>query len=320
MTRSSTEHRSLARTVVICAYTMERWELLTRAVETAAGELTNDDELIVVIDHNDSLLSRAGSAFRHLAKVVANDRERGLSGARNTGVSFARGSLVVFLDDDAAAEPGWLTKLTSPFDDSEVIGVGGASAPEWAGGTAPWWLPEEFYWVVGCSYRGLPTHRAPVRNPIGCNMALRTGLVREVGGFSSALGRVDVVPVGGEETDIAIRMTGHSGGKVMYEPSALVRHHVSEPRMTVDYFVRRCFAEGRSKAILSARVGSVHATSAERAYLGTLARGASRRLLAALRTLSLRPLGQILALVAGTAITGAGFGLGTVQLRFGSTP
>ena len=39
---------------------------------------------------------------------------------------------------------------------------------------APRWLPEEFYWVVGCSYRGLPESVGPVRNPIGASMSMRT--------------------------------------------------------------------------------------------------------------------------------------------------
>ena len=45
--------------VIICAYTEERWEDLMRSVSNAAETLIDDDELIVVIDHNAALLARA---------------------------------------------------------------------------------------------------------------------------------------------------------------------------------------------------------------------------------------------------------------------
>ena len=43
----------------------------------------------------------------------------------------------------------------------------------------------EFYWIVECGYRGLPESVGPVRNPIGANMSMRTGLALEVGGSTS---------------------------------------------------------------------------------------------------------------------------------------
>ena len=45
--------------VVICAYTTDRWADLIRSVDAAERELTDDDELIVVIDHNDELFDLA---------------------------------------------------------------------------------------------------------------------------------------------------------------------------------------------------------------------------------------------------------------------
>lgn len=299
-------------TVVVCCYTNDRWPLLVAAVTTAAEQLSPSDKLVVVVDHNQELYGRASESFGGFAQVIPNQHETGLSGARNTGVASATGSLVLFLDDDARPGEDWIRQLTAPFADPKVMGVGGSALPEWSGGQAPWWMPEEFYWVVGCSYRGLPEQRAEVRNPIGANMAFRTEAIRNVDGFSAELGRVNDKPVGGEETDLAIRIRAASGGTILYEPAAVVHHAVAEHRMTWQYFARRCYSEGRSKAVLARRVGPGDATTSERAYLKILSKGTGSRLVESFRDRTWRPLGQIFALGLGLVLTTAGFAIGSL--------
>ncbi len=307
----NTRPSGLTRSVVICAYTVERWDQLGAAVFSATQQTADGDEVIVVIDYNAELLDRARAAFGESAAVVANDHTQGLSGARNTGVGLAKGDLVLFLDDDAVADDEWLAALAAPFADPDVMGVGGRAEPEWASGAAPWWMPDEFLWVVGCSYKGLPTDRAPIRNPIGCNMAFRRTAIEAAGGFSSDLGRVGTKPVGGEETDLSIRIAKLVGGRIMYEPTAMVAHHVAPAREEWGYFASRCYFEGRSKAVLAKKVGTGDATESERAYLATLARGVTSRLGEALSARQVAPLGQIGALVGGLTMTTAGFAVGS---------
>ena len=298
--------------VIICCYTGERWDLLSAGIEAAAGQLTGDDELIVVVDHNPELMDRVVTEHGRIALVVENAHDRGLSGARNTGVERAERTVVAFLDDDALPAPDWLARLTEVFADSEVVGVGGHAEPAWPDGDRPMWIPEEFLWVVGCSYRGQPETTAPVRNPIGCNMAFRRVAIDSVGGFSTSLGRVGKKPVGGEETDLSIRIRSSTGKTVLYKPDAGVTHSVTRERTSVRYFASRCYFEGRSKAILARRVGATDATSAERSYLTTLASGVSMRLRQAVRERTWHPLAQIAMLGFGLGLTTTGFVVGTV--------
>ena len=154
--------------VIVCAYTLDRWDQLVAAVESAADQALGA-EVFVVIDHNTELLTLATHRWpEHV--VIPNRFGRGLSGARNTGVGAATGAVIAFLDDDAVAAPGWLASLLAPFDDPTVGCVGGRVEPAW-GAAEPAWLPEEFRWVVGCSYTGQPTQEAEIRNPIGASMA-----------------------------------------------------------------------------------------------------------------------------------------------------
>ncbi len=44
---------------------------------------------------------------------------------KNFGVQNTKTDLVVFLDSDAGPQPGWLENLVKPFDDPEIMAVGG---------------------------------------------------------------------------------------------------------------------------------------------------------------------------------------------------
>lgn len=268
------------------------------------------DEVLLVIDHNERLLERARREFPSVT-VIANDGQRGLSGARNAGAGAASGDLLVFLDDDARPRTDWLFEITRAFDDPTVIGVGGVAHPHWETGR-PGWLPEEFYWVVGCSYRGLPEGAVAIRNPIGANMAFRREVFERVGGFSDGIGRVGRTPLGCEETELSIRATAELGGRIIQLPSAVVDHLVPGDRARWSYFRRRCWAEGLSKAIVARSVGRDSALASERGYvLRTLPAGVVAGVLARTRG-DEAGLARSGAIVAGLLITAAGYARGTV--------
>lgn len=261
---------SISCSVIICAYTERRWDQLELAYRTSADQAREGDEVIVVIDHNPDLLARAVSAFTR-ARVIENAEERGLSGARNTGVAAATGDVTIFLDDDACPEPGWLAAYRRSFARPEVTVVSGAVAPNWEAGRAPSWFPDEFGWVVGCDYRGLPPDGSVVRNPIGANMAIRRSAFDLVDGFSAVVGRVGTLPVGCEETDLCIRIRQADPRAVIIRTTeASVRHAIPADRGRLSYFLSRCYHEGRSKAVLTDRVGSGDGLSSEVGYVASV--------------------------------------------------
>ncbi len=269
--------------VVVCTYTDRRWTELSAGLHAVAAQLKPGDELLVVVDHNDDLLARVTKELP--GTVGPNTHGQGLSGARNTGVDRAVGEVVAFLDDDALPGAGWLEALRAPFADAAVTGVAGAVDPAWEGGKAPRWFPPEFGWVVGCDYVGLAGDGERVRNPIGASMAMRRQPVADAGGFSELVGRVGSLPVGCEETELAIRLAQRDPGvTVVRAGTSPVAHLVPRERQRVRYFTSRCYHEGRSKAVLSKLVGTQQGLAAERAYTTrTLPRGVLRHLLALLR-------------------------------------
>ncbi|WP_063770954.1 glycosyltransferase family 2 protein [Streptacidiphilus neutrinimicus] len=310
--------------VVVCCYTTDRWDDVRAAVASVAAQRPPVLETLVVVDHCpalERLVERLADGTR--VRVVANAERRGLSGARNTGVAAARGEVVAFLDDDAAAEPDWAAALLAGYarraeaDDPDVLGVGGAVLARWEGGR-PRWFPPEFDWVVGCSYRGGPETAAPVRNFIGANMSFRRAALTEAGGFRTDLGRVGTRPLGCEETELCLRLTAsRQDAALLHRPDAVVRHHVPPQRGTWRYFLTRCYGEGLSKSAVAARTGASRALASERAYLRS---AVPHAVAAALLPGPRWSPGRALALGAGVSATVLGYAAGTLDRLRSSRP
>jgi glycosyltransferase involved in cell wall biosynthesis len=292
-------------TAVVCTHDVARWPALVRAVESLRAQTVPLDEILVVIDHNDHLRSMAEELTG--VRVVANVRARGLSGARNTAVGEVTSDVVAFLDDDAWAAPDWAARMLAVYEDRSVSAVGGAIEPAWTTGR-PAWFPEEFDWVVGCTYRGLPTVRSTVRNVIGANMSFRRSVLEAAGGFDELLGRVGGDGAGCEETELCIRVVQRDPeALIIYEPTARVQHEVPAERATFAYFAKRCRAEGRSKATVSRLVGAGDGLASERTYATrTLPVGVARGLG---RLAVLDPSGgaRAASVVAGLAMVGSSY-------------
>jgi glucosyl-dolichyl phosphate glucuronosyltransferase len=285
--------------VVICAYTEERWSELVSAVQSVRNQSLRPAQIIVVADHNPALLERVR---RELPDVVgvANREAQGLGGARNSGVTASTGSVIAFLDDDAVASPGWLSAFQAAYEDDLVLGVGGSIEPTWSDGR-PGWFPDEFDWVVGCTYRGMPESPANVRNLIGCNMSYRREAFEAVGGFRLGYGC--------DETEFCIRLQQHWPDRVLrYVPAAKVFHQVPASRARWRHFHSRCYFEGGSKAVVSWLVGRREALASERAYTRrVLPAGFVRAVRDAVLGRDASALARAGAIVAGLAFTTAGY-------------
>ncbi len=298
----------LAVSVIICAYTEVRWEQTRAALESVFDQRPRAAQVLLVVDHNDELASRARRELSGVT-VLDSDSDPGLCGARNTGLRAATQPVAAFLDDDAEARPGWLGSLVEPYSHSDVVATGGTVHPWWPD-SRPGWLPPTFDWVVGCSYQGLPDSTAPVRNPIGANMSLRTGPALEVGGFDTSVGQT---PMGGQlrrcdETELAIRLrASRPGSVVLYVPAAVVDHHVGKERLRLSYFLRRCWYEGLSKALVVRLAGPSAGLERERRHVAVVIPTALLRDLRSCAAGDLAAFLRMIAAIGGLASTTAGY-------------
>lgn len=306
--------------VIICAFTFDRWDTLVRAVASVRDQTLPAREIIVVIDGNEELQRRAAAELEG-AIVTANVHGPGLCGGRQTGGEMARGAILAFLDDDAVADPDWLEELAAAYQDPDVLGAGGLVEPMWLGMT-PRWLPAEFNWIVGCTYAGLPQEAGRIRNPIGANMSMRSDVLHNTGSFEPQLSRTNRgTSIAGtcDDTEFCIRASRRDpGGYWVYLPRARVLHAVTPERATWRYFVRRCRIEGASKAILTGITGRDDGLRSERAYTrSVLPRAVARELGSALRG---HRAGVLRAgtIVAGLLLTAAAYAEGRARARWGA--
>jgi hypothetical protein len=311
--RTTAADSDLGVSVVVCAYTELRWEQTRAALDSALSQSPAPRQVLLVVDHNANLAARARRELTGVT-VMENEGAQGLSGARNTGLKAATQPVTAFLDDDAEARPGWLKSLVDPYSSAEVVATGGSVLPRWPG-LRPQWLPPEFDWVVGCSYRGLPETMDVVRNPIGANMSLRTGPAREIGGFDGGVGRVGTHPRGCEETELAIRLTASQPGSVIYYvPASVVDHHVTQDRLKFSYFVRRCWHEGLSKADVVRLAGSSAGLQRERRHTAVVIPAALMRDLRSFVTGDAGAGARMIAAVTGLTTAAAGYFTGRARL------
>ncbi|MFH8491718.1 glycosyltransferase family 2 protein [Streptomyces longisporoflavus] len=307
--------------VVICVYTEDRWEDILAAVSSVRAQSLPALETLLVVDHNAPLLDRLAGEYKETGqvRVVANAGPRGLSAGRNTGIAASRGEIIAFLDDDAVAERDWLRHFAEGYADPRVLAVGGRTLPAWDFGRRPAWFPEEFDWVVGCTYKGLPAGRVRVRNVLGGNASFRRTAFEAAGGFATGIGRDgDKRPLGGEETELCIRLSrARPDAVLLIDDRAVIHHRVPAARQRFAYFRTRTYAEGLSKALVARSVGAGKGLESERRYTTrVLPAGVGRGLRDALLA---RPggAGRAGAIVAGVVAAAGGYVLGSVRARRG---
>lgn len=243
---------ALSATCVICTY--KRPRLLTAAVQSVLAQTlpTSDYEVVVVDNGDDHDTRQAIEALAAPNLRLLTEPILGLTRARNLGIAEARGDLIAFLDDDAAAEPDWLGNLVAAYRGLEGrhAVIGGPVRPAWEAQPPKWLRGHLLTFLTVLDYGDSSQEcRLPEEPLYGCNMAVPRATFEAVGGFSARLGRAGSRLMSSDDVELQLRVRA-AGGVIVYEPKAAVRHHIPASRLTARWFLRRLFAQGVSDAIM----------------------------------------------------------------------
>jgi GT2 family glycosyltransferase len=217
--------------------------VMPQAIRTGA-------EVIVVSDGPDERTARVAQGRG--AKFISLPERRGVNAARNEGIRNARGELIVFIDDDVEAPPGWLEEVLKGAranPDREVFG--GPIRPRLEQG------PRSCGREPGpISALDAGTEDRDIPFAWGTNMAIRSSAFERLGLFDDGLsGR-------GDEEEWELRYAA-SGGRVRYLARAGLDHRRAPSDARLLVLTRQAYRHGREARRHDMRSGKSRPIPAE---------------------------------------------------------
>lgn len=199
----------MAVDVTVVVATRDRCARLAALLESLRGQTVDGSFEVVVVDDGSvdgtaAFLDRAPGV-----RVLRRDQGGGPAAARNLGWRAASGSLVVFVDDDCVATPGWLAALAAAAAATPGAVVQGRVDP------MPWERG-----LLGPFSRSLWVEEGPGPYYQTANIAYPRALLESLGGFDA-----DAFPFVGEDTDLAWRAL-RAGARFVFAADAHVHHAV----------------------------------------------------------------------------------------------
>jgi glycosyltransferase involved in cell wall biosynthesis len=235
--------------VIVCTY--NRCRLLAGNLEALARQVTPPELSweVLIVDNNctDDTANVVDTAQKESSVPIRRvvETKQGLSNARNCGIAAARGRYLAFTDDDTRPLPHWVEAIWQTFEQEHCDAVAGRVELVWPL-ARPRWLVDDLLSSLahadyGPAMRPLSVTQEP---PLGANMAFTRAVFQRVGNFDPALGRIGKKLLGGEETDLYERVLD-AGFKVLYQPSAVMRHAVEPERVRKTYFRKLYYYGGQ---------------------------------------------------------------------------
>ncbi len=208
-----------------------------RTLETCLASLEKlnyPDYEVILVDDGSTDGSR-NIAADHPAIRYIHQENKGLSVARNTGISAATGMVVAFTDSDCRADEDWLHYLIGDLLSGDFAAVGGHN-----------FLPPEDSWIAAAvmASPGGPAHvmltdREAEHIP-GCNMAFYKWALEVIGGFDPIYRKA------GDDVDVCWRLQ-QAGHRIGFSPAGFVWHY---RRSTVKAYLKQQAGYGEAEALL----------------------------------------------------------------------
>jgi glycosyltransferase involved in cell wall biosynthesis len=214
----------------------------------------------IVVDNGstDDTRGVVGGFANHSALLTRYVYEGGAgsSYARNRAIEEARGDFILFIDDDAVAEPDWAAEMLAELGRRQLDVACGMVLPRWSG-EPPRWLGPSLYvrLAVHDAARLAAASRAAsdtIDNYFSANVGFRRRTFTRFGGFRQDLGVVGSNPMSGEDTELFARILT-AGGAVGFAPRARVHHIIPPERMRRSYMRRKSYAFGYGSAVAGGR-------------------------------------------------------------------
>ena len=222
--------------------------------QTLAGivvqQFPRDHFEVLVIDNNSTDHTRAvveEFSGAQPAPRYTRETQQGLDYARNRAIREARGSIILFGDDDILVQPDWLAQMAVPLladGMQKIAAVGGEVIPIFPDGL-PDWMSE---WHAPLAFRADTGPIASPHSPMGANLAFPKWVFEQLGPFHTELDRAAGNYFSGGDSEM-IRRIRLAELEVWFSPGAAVKHQMPASRTTFHYARRHAFDSARSRVI-----------------------------------------------------------------------
>jgi len=237
--------------------TRGRLGYLEVALASIAPQAARTGAEVLVIDDAGSSAPTGALAERFGARYEPHPAPLGLNVARNSGVERSSGELVVFVDDDIRASPGWLEALIDAAREHPHVQVFTGPIRPSLEGSSPRTCGREGPPITALD---LGNEDTEARYAWGANMAIRRSALERVGPFDVSLEH------GGDEQEWQDRLTvasasaegssdGTPRGAVLYVARAAVDHRRAGADARLPSLARTAHARGRAARRFDARRG-----------------------------------------------------------------
>lgn len=229
--------------VVICIYD-DPIELFKICIDSLLRQ-EKIDEIIVVDSSKSDHVKKFYNINNEKIRYVYMS-PKGLSEARNMGMSLSKMNIVAFTDSDCIVDKNWAENIYISFV-GDIAVVGGKVLPKWISKPNKIFLnsaiAQGFF-----SLFDMGEDTKDVNQIFGGNFAINKSLITNQM-FLSELGRRKENLLGGEEIDFCRRVIANKL-KITYNPSVIVWHQIPEERTKLKWMWKRLYYSGITRVML----------------------------------------------------------------------
>jgi GT2 family glycosyltransferase len=224
-----TRYRSGAISVVVVNW--NRRDLLRSCLQSLNKQNINQPFEVVVVDNGsddgsiEMVQKEYGESTKFRVELIRNSYNRGFCAANNQGFAASDTEFVALLNNDAEAEPDWLSRLSTAFDKHPNVGMAASKIlvyedPRRIDKAGHLIYPDGQNRGRGSGEidRGQYDRAEEILWPDGCAAMYRRAMLDQIGGFDEDFFAY------ADDAELGLRAQ-IAGWECMYIPEAVVRHH-----------------------------------------------------------------------------------------------
>ena len=243
--------------VSVILATYNRSDLLPGVLKSLLHQEGDTPYEVIVVDNNSTddtrrVIENVRRQPGYEKLIYFFEEKQGISYARNTGISAARGSIIAFTDDDIRPARDWVSGISAAFKrfpeadciGGKVLADPGTKFPAWL--TSQYWSPLA---LLDLGDKPLELEVTKGAGLVGANLSVRASIFKDIGLFRAELQREKDSIGSLEDHEFQVRASA-ANKRLLYLPELVVYTHVLDERLGKSYQRRWHCGHGHFYALM----------------------------------------------------------------------